>query len=167
MSEADEFFGRDDPQTMPPWLFGCFGQGGVQLHYESAERADITKQHYSVCPRYWYVDATMRCAACDQTFLFSAAEQRRWYEDFRFYIQSLPRHCPACRQNRRQLKSLRQEYDRCIGSALETADPNLKSRTVAVIDELCESGEPLQVKVHENRKILALQIARANNDPRP
>jgi hypothetical protein len=155
-------FGRDDPREMPGWLFGGFGRGGVALAYDSAVRAEISKQNYSVQPRYWYIDAIMRCDECAETFVFSAAEQRQWYEEYRFYVESLPRHCPKCRSERRRTKLLRQEYDRDIAKALATNDRELKARLISVIDDLCESGEQLPGKVHDNRRLLSRQIGRDN-----
>jgi hypothetical protein len=151
------------PRGMWPYLFS----GSLHLDYDSAIKADVTKQNYSVQPRQWYIDATIRCAQCGDSFCFSANEQKVWYEEYGFYVDSFPTRCNACRREQRDLKALRQEYDRDISGALASDDCDLKARMVTVIDRLCEVEEAVPVKVHENRKRLAKQIARQNEKSGP
>jgi Probable zinc-ribbon domain len=148
--------GEHDPRQMLPG----FPMGAMELDYDSAIKADVTRQVYTVVPRYWYVDATLRCEQCGDCFRFSAHEQKAWYEDYSFYVDSFPKLCKACRRDRRDLKSLRQEYDRDITGALASDDCAWKLRIANVIDRLCELDEHLPIKVRENRKLLAKHIAR-------
>lgn len=161
--ENSDWFGEKLPQNMPVHFFGGFGNGGARLDYASAVKADVSKQNYSVAPRYWYIDATMRCVDCDALYLFSATEQKVWYEEFGFYVDSTPRCCPECRRQRRFAKSLRQEYDREIASAVAGKDLSIKSRMVEVIDCLCELGKELPAAMNEHRKQMANQLAKAKN----
>ncbi len=39
----------------------------------------------------------LRCERCGEEFWFSANEQRVWYEEWGFWIDSVPKHCAACR----------------------------------------------------------------------
>jgi hypothetical protein len=73
----------------------------LSVDYSSAVRADTTKQNFKVCPRHWYVDATFACSDCGREFGFSAEEQRYWFEELRFYVDSQATRCPACRKQRR------------------------------------------------------------------
>ena len=66
----------------------------------------MTRQNYTVSPRHWYVDATLRCNSCGGEYLFSANEQKAWYEDFGFYVDSFPDQCKTCRRDQRNLKAL-------------------------------------------------------------
>ena len=95
-----DVFGDTDPKKMPAHLFGDVRT----MNYASAVRADVTKQDFTVCPRHWYVDAVFRCIDCGSDFLFSATEQRFWYEDRRFYVDSRPTRCVACRKKERARK---------------------------------------------------------------
>jgi transcription elongation factor Elf1 len=97
---------------MPPHFF----YGALRLDYRTAIRAQTEKQNCSICPRYWYVDALFRCGRCGAEFTFSAAEQQAWYEDYRFWVDSVPKNCSTCRQALRAIKTLRQEYDRTVES---------------------------------------------------
>lgn len=147
-------FGRDDPREMPVHLFFA----SVRIDYGSAVRANADKQNCSICPRYWYVDATFRCERCGREFVFTAAEQRVWYEEYRFWIDSLPKHCFECRRALRELKAARRDYDRWIEQALETDDLELKTRLARLIDQLYELGGELPARIHENRRRLAREL---------
>lgn len=148
-------FGRADPRSMP----GHFFFGSVRLDYARAVRADTSKQHCSICPRYWYVDATFRCRLCGREFCFTAAEQRHWFEELGFWVDALPRHCHECRVRMREMTALRQEYDRDVQWALGVPDLEAKRRLASVIDLLCEMGGELPQRINENRRRLVRQIA--------
>lgn len=76
---------------------------------KGAVRGDITKQQYcGAChrPHYFYVDETRRCVQCYADFVFSAAEQKYWYETRQFHYRSIPIRCRACRRRARSAKVL-------------------------------------------------------------
>jgi len=149
-------FGRTNPREMPAFRFA----GSLSVDFESAIRGDPGKQNCSICPRYWYVDTIYPCARCGEAFTFTAGEQRVWYEEYGFWIDSVPNHCLACRRALRDLKAARQEYDRSVEDALESSDPELKKRLSHVIDQLYELGGELPSRINENRRRLANQLAR-------
>jgi hypothetical protein len=138
-----------------------FFSGSLRVDYGSAVRAEPEKQNCSICPRYWYVDTIFPCERCGGEFAFTAAEQRVWYEEYGFWIDSLPKHCLACRRGLRDLKAARQEYDRSVETALRSGDVELKERLARVIDQLYELGGELPPRIHENRRRLANQLASA------
>ena len=148
-------FGRDNPRDMPLHHFWR----AVRLDYDSAVRANPERQNCSICPRYWYVDAVFLCERCGNEFTFTADEQRVWYEEHQFWIDSLPRHCLACRRGLRALKTARREYDQSIEQALAADDLELKERIASVIDQLYELGGDLPLRINANRRRLARDIA--------
>ncbi len=152
-----EGFGKSDSRKMPAHLFS----GSVHVYHLTAVKADISRQDFSVCPRHWYIDASFRCRRCGEEFLFSAIEQRFWYEECQFWIDSTPRECPSCRRELRDLKALKQEYDRDVAS-VERRDvaPVRKQRLIEVIDALVAGGVAQSPKMAEIRNILAKQIER-------
>ncbi len=153
----DYFYNRN-PRNMSRHFF----RNAKHMDYASAVKAEIQKQNFTVDPRHWCIDATVPCARCKDLFCFSAEEQKRWYEVLGFYVDSFPSHCLGCRCELRKLRATRQEYDRDIACALANDDCDSKVRIVFVIDQLCESDEDLPIKIHENRKVVAKQIARRN-----
>lgn len=156
MEQMPAFFGEDDPCKLP----GHFFYGALHIDYATAVRADISKQDYTVCPRHWYVDAAFRCPRCQQTFVFAAEEQRFWFEQLRFYVDTQAKHCPACRKERRELRDLKKAYDAGIAAALGGKDMQQKSQLLAVLDALEEGGVALPAKMVENRRLLQRQIDR-------
>ena len=150
-------FGRDDPRKMPRHLFS----GAMHLDYTTAIRADVSKQNCSICPRHWYINAAFHCARCGETFVFTNHEQKTWYEDLGFWIDSLAKHCSKCRRVLRELTALQQEYDRDVAAVLSrNASLERKQRLLEVVDSLDGSGVKLPDKVCENRRILAKQVER-------
>ena len=78
-----------------------------------AVRGDVRKQNreqfFSHAPHYFYVDVERVCVQCDADFVFSAKEQKYWYETLRFHFDSIAIRCPRCRGRRRSEKALRQQ----------------------------------------------------------
>jgi hypothetical protein len=147
-------FGRDDPREMPVHFF----YGSLRLDYESAVPAEVARQNYSVCPRYWYIDATFRCVRCGNEFIFSAQEQKVWYEEYWFWVDAHPKHCVDCRRDLRRLKTLRSEYDETVARVLEQGGEDERKRLASVIDQLYELGGELPSRINENRRRLAKAI---------
>ncbi len=147
--------GENNPKRMPKHLFF----GAQHLDYKTAERADISKQHYTVCPRHWYVDATFICSDCGREFVFTASEQRFWYEDRRFWIDSLPKHCVECRKAERTRLELRKRYDSLIGEALGQCSIETKKHVIGIINELEAAEIQIPEKMIENRLKLYEQLS--------
>ena len=149
--------GHDSPKRMPKHFFF----GALRVDYDTAQRADISKQHYTVLPRHWYVDATFICSDCGQEFVFTASEQRFWYEDMRFFIDSLPKCCIQCRKSERTRLELRKRYDVLIAEALGQSTIEMKKQVVEIVNELEAAGAQIPDKMAENRLRLYAQLSRA------
>ena len=134
MYDVADLFGKTDPKRMPPHFFF----GAVQLDLSSAAQANVDKQNYSTCPRYWYIDAIFLCQDCAAQFTWTADEQRAWFEEYGFYVDSHPTRCAKCRRNSRRLKSLRQEYDRTVERARAGESLEEKKRVLSLIDQIEE-----------------------------
>ena len=151
----DDLFGSTDPSKMPPHFFF----GALHIDYSSAVRADVAVQDYSVAPRHWYIDARFRCRECGAEFVWSAAEQKNWFEVYRFYVDSEPTRCRECRAKRRDAVGLRQEYDELVSVArLSSCSPEEKKRVVAIIDELEGYWGVLPEKMLQTRTVLRKQL---------
>jgi|GEM_PF-86853 len=155
---GEDSFGSTDPKLMPPHFF----YGAHQIVYATAIRADTTLQHCSVCPRHWYIDAHFRCADCGADILWSAEEQKVWFETYRFWIDSKPKHCRNCRSKRRDLITLRQEYDRLIGAARSGGTTEQKTKIVEIIDALEDQLGSIPDKLKETRDMFQKQIDKKN-----
>lgn len=149
-----DYFGDTDPKMMPWHLFSP----AIEIDYSTAIRANVEAQNYTVCPRHWYIDVRFRCAACDVEFLWSAEEQRTWFETYGFYVDSRPKLCRDCRAKRRDALQLCKEYDALVGAARSGGDADQKRRIVQIVDELetCLHGVP--EKMRETRDIFRKQL---------
>lgn len=150
-------FGEWNPRLMPRYFFW----GVRSMYYKTAERADVSKQNYTVCPRHWYVDATFSCRECGKEFVFTAAEQRFWYEDKQFYVDSCPKICIICRRAERTRLELRRRYDALIAEALQQCPDEKKQEAIALICEIEATEEILPERMKENRKRLLKQLRSA------
>ncbi len=153
MSEVLDF-GRSAPRNMP----GHFFYGAVKLDYPTAIRADVERQNYSVCPRFWYVDAYFSCARCREQFCFTAGEQKTWFEEYWFWVDAFPKHCRLCRQDLRTLKAVRQRYGALVTDTMKHGSIEQKRELALLIGQLYELGGELPPSINENRRILAKHI---------
>ncbi len=141
-------FGHEDPRRMPSYLY--FGALGVD--YDTAMRGDASKQNFTVSPRYWYVDAKFRCEDCGKEFMWTAREQKVWFEVYRFYIDSEPKQCRGCRSRRRRIEALRKEYDAIVGAAREGSS-NDQIRVVGIVDHIASLGGAIPDAMRESSRI--------------
>ncbi len=155
-----DLFGRSNPRAMPPHFFS----GHRAIDYRSARKADVSRQNYSVAPRFWYVDVTYECRRCRKEFCFTATEQQAWFEEYAFFVDTRPVECEACRRELRRLKELRQEYDREIAEALASDDLPLKIRVCALLEELLAARKRPPSRFLENQAHLTAQIRRLQRD---
>lgn len=148
-----DIFGSTDSRRMPEHLF----YEATHIDHSTAIPADIRRQNYSVCPRHWYVDAEFTCRRCAVHFLWKAAEQKTWFEEYQLWIDARPSTCLGCRRDLRHLTELRKEYDAGAAAALH-GTPAQKQRIIAIIDELCQAGE-VPPRMIETRRIFQRQLA--------
>jgi hypothetical protein len=146
-------FGSKDPKQMP----GHFFYGAVYVDYDSAIRADISKQDFSVAPRHWYVDCDFLCTKCRQEFTWTAREQQVWFEEYRFWVDSQPRLCKRCKAAERRLDDLRREYDATVTAARDHGTPEQKRRIIDIVRELQTSLSHLPQKMLDTMQLFEHQ----------
>ncbi len=156
---SGDIFGETDPRNMP----GRYFPGAIFKDYSTAVRGNPDKQNCTVCPRYWYFNAGFKCGRCGQEFTWTAAEQRRWFEDFKFWIDVSPSNCKKCRAELRRLESLRREYDADVASARSRGSVPQKRWIVEIINELEAEFGSMPEKILETRAEFLAQIAKAEH----
>lgn len=147
-------FGSDHPHRMP----GHFLDGAVYIDCETAERADISRQNYSVAPRFWYLDLTFICGQCHQKFVWSRDEQRFWFETLRIWIDSYPLLCPKCRAAKREMLKVRRSYDSGIAQALACRTVPEKVAMIRTLHDYQALGGVLSSRMAENLGLLERQM---------
>jgi hypothetical protein len=103
--------GADPWKRDPLWTLESAKSGQLQwacdqcISQGKAFRAHPERQNFcDHLPYLAYFDTFIRCRDCASDFLFSSSEQRHWYEELRFLVQSRPIRCLDCRRRRRAAK---------------------------------------------------------------
>ena len=103
----------------------------------------------------------MPCDSCGETFLWSATEQRAWFEEYRFYVDSRATRCKTCRALKREITELKQQYDRVVSDARAGRNVDKKKQLVALVDQLASMIDVVPAKMIETRTQLLRQIKKA------
>ncbi len=157
--------------------FGCPQPSDLSKHflpeshrrnYDTAIKADVTKQNFSVMPRCWYIDAWFYCDECKQEFCWTAKEQKHWFEDCTFFVHSYPKKCPACRQKRRVARDAKLIYDKYIHVVRDpSTHPKIKQRVIDAIEQIEQmvqvDGKNLSPAYELTRRILMRQLGNKNS----
>jgi hypothetical protein len=115
-----------------------YATGNPFLHWHSPEEcriantavpADVSRQSPATVPVTHYVDVRRRCRDCDRPFIFFAEEQKYWYEELNFPLESDCIRCVDCRKKQQGLEHKRHRYEalfhvpeRTVEQDLEMAD---------------------------------------------
>jgi hypothetical protein len=83
---------------------------GENIIPDTSVPADALKQR-SAFPVRNYYDLDKVCVDCSRPFIFFALEQKYWYEDLGFPLDSKCIRCPECRKRDQQNVRLRARYD--------------------------------------------------------
>lgn len=74
-----------------------------------AVRGDPRQQTFCCdLPRYYFLDVARSCVQCGERFVFSAEEQKHWYETLHFRLDSTAIRCKPCRRRRRSERAIRE-----------------------------------------------------------
>jgi hypothetical protein len=121
--------------------------GRVFLHWHSPEGvripntaipADLSRQGPATVPVTHYFDAKRKCVDCARPFIFFAAEQKYWYEELGFPLESDCVRCVDCRKKQQGLELKRQRYEQLFQIQNRTPEQNLELAECAL--SLAEVG---------------------------
>jgi hypothetical protein len=115
---------------------------------KGAIRGDITRQIYCCAtPHYLYVDANRVCVQCGEPFVFSAKEQKYWYETLQFRLDSNAIRCAACRRQRRTRRAVALRYEQsAVHKNSDSAEELIEFATaLAELVDRCGTGKPDQI----------------------
>lgn len=77
----------------------------------TAIAADLSRQTSATVPVTHYFDLEHKCCDCQRPFIFFAEEQKRWYEELGFGLESGCVRCVECRKRHQNIAQKRQLYD--------------------------------------------------------
>jgi hypothetical protein len=107
----------------------------VFLHWHSREdtripntaiKADLTKQPPATVAVTHYFNAKRTCRDCDKPFIFFAEEQKHWYEELGFGLDSDCVRCPVCRKRQQGLARAKERYEELFHTQNRNDDQNLE-----------------------------------------
>lgn len=103
----------------------------------TAIRADLSKQTPAIYSVAYYVDARRVCRDCGRKFIFFAEEQKHWYEELGFGLDSDCVRCYPCRRKHRGIELRRAKYEELIRSGTLSAEQcrDLAALSLALIDD--------------------------------
>lgn len=109
--------------------------GHVFLHWHSpgesripntAIPADLSRQSPATVPVTHYYDVKRQCRDCGRPFIFFAEEQKYWYEDLGFALESDCVRCVDCRKKQQGLEQTRERYEALLHVADRTTEQDLE-----------------------------------------
>ncbi len=86
----------------------------------TAVAADLSKQVPATLPVTHYFDIERRCRGCGLLFLFYALEQKHWYEELGFGLDSDCVRCVPCRKKDQEIQRLRRRYQMLVTEEVRT-----------------------------------------------
>lgn len=118
----------------------------------TALEADLQRQTSCPVPLLYYHDLRRTCTDCDRPFIFFAAEQKYWYEEIGFTLDSDCRQCVPCRKTRQEHARRRERYEELLHRSSQTAAENLELAECCLA--MIEAGDFSPRKTQRVRQML-------------
>jgi hypothetical protein len=77
----------------------------------TAIEADLTLQSRATVPVRHYYDVRRQCRDCGRPFIFFAREQKHWYEELGFPLESDCVRCAFCHRRQHGIAAIRERYE--------------------------------------------------------
>jgi hypothetical protein len=100
--------------------------------------ADLSRQTPATVAVTHYFDVTRQCRDCGRSFIFFAEEQKHWYEELGFGLDSDCVRCVPCRKRQQGVARTRERYEDLFHIPNRTTDENLEMADCCL--SLIESG---------------------------
>jgi hypothetical protein len=93
---------------------------------ETAIQADLSRQTPATVPVTHYFDVKRVCRDCGRPFIFFAEEQRHWYEELGFGLDSDCVRCAPCRKKQQGVARKRERYEVLFHVSSRSVEQNLE-----------------------------------------
>jgi len=103
-----------------------FSDDGSRLVPGTAIPADLSRQQPATIPATHYYDIDKVCRDCGLRFIFFAQEQKYWYEELGFPLDSDAVRCQVCRRRTQHVARLRKRYEQLSQAADKTEAEQLE-----------------------------------------
>lgn len=132
-----------NPRICRGWRFN----NAVSFNWDDCVQGVPGDQHYTVYGVPRHIGVTLRCRKCGSEFAFSAAEQKTWYEKYRFWIDSVPVECVRCRSKTRDLVALHKRLSRVL--AVEPKGKREFNERAVILQAFIDSGVEIGTKLRQ------------------
>ncbi len=88
--------------------------------------ADLSRQTPATIPVTHYFDLERICLDCKKPFIFFAAEQKHWYEELGFGLESDCVRCVECRKRQQGISRQRERYETLFHVESRTEEQTLQ-----------------------------------------
>lgn len=140
----------------------------VFLHWHSREgirvpntaiQADLTIQAPATVAVTHYFDSKRICRDCNKPFIFFAEEQKHWYEELGFGLDSDCVRCPVCRKQQQGLARAKERYEELFHTQNRNDDQNLEMAEccLALIEK-----KVFHLRQTEHVKLVLKQVSEKN-----
>ena len=105
-------------------------------------------------PTYFYLDQALDCVQCEQAFVFTAKEQKQWFEEMKVHIRTRCLRCPACRARRHSKRVLQRNLSEAMTDFEKEPDNELINLLVArsLVEHILGTGEGnIEKAIHHAR----------------
>ena len=135
--------------------------GNTFIHWHSPEScripktaiaANLAQQVSATFAVTHYYDVKRKCRDCGRMFIFFAAEQKYWYEDLQFGLDSDCVRCVPCRKQQQGVARSRQQYEALFHVPHRTAAQSLTMAECCL--DLIENGVFTQKQTQRIRMLL-------------
>ena len=113
-TSGDEIKRRYEAITGEKWPFDDIyiaSIGRIARIPGTATPADLSRQTRATVPVTHYYDLERTCRDCKKPFIFYAEEQKHWYEELGFGLDSDCVRCVVCRKRQKGLSRQRKRYE--------------------------------------------------------
>ncbi|MGB6044042.1 MAG: zinc-ribbon domain-containing protein [Pirellulales bacterium] len=109
------------------WPYGDFSaySRGTRIP-NTAIIADTTRQSRATVPVTHYFDLERKCCDCSRPFIFFAQEQKHWYEELGFGLESDCVRCAECRKTQQGIARRRELYETLFHVETRTEEQTLQ-----------------------------------------
>jgi hypothetical protein len=136
------------------WPYGDFSAytSGTKRIPGTAIVADPSKQTRATVPVTHYFDLERSCRDCKRHFIFFAEEQKYWYEELGFGLESDCVRCTECRKKQQGIAWLRERYESLFHIDPKSAEEKLDLADCCI--RLVEEGVFTQKRLEFARMLL-------------
>ena len=119
---------------------------------KTAVKANTSKQKPATFHFTHYFDLERKCRDCDRDFIFFAAEQKHWYEELQFGLDSDCVRCVPCRKKVQGIERTRRQFEDLFHT--EDRSPDQSLMMAECVLELIENNSFAQKQTERVRMLL-------------